>query len=244
VKSAAPPLLSRRSVAALLAGGMLILACGRGEKLPTYRYRLTVEVDTPEGLRSGSSVIEVRSRWYGNAALPDQRGIHDEVEGEAVAVDLGTRGMLFATLRTRGQERWPAEVVSSVLSKSRSGSGSEGRQRIDAILGLRGVHVVPRQTTGPSRSDNYPLLVRFENVRDPRTAMMVDPDDLQSSFGQGVALRRITVSLTDDGVTHGIESRLPILAEDEPEGLIDTTFEGSPVSQEVGLGRSDFRRAS
>ena len=55
------------TVAVALAG------CGDvlGRDLPSYRYRLTVEVNTPEGLKTGSSVIEVESTTSGSLKLPD-----------------------------------------------------------------------------------------------------------------------------------------------------------------------------
>jgi hypothetical protein len=53
------------------------------------------------------------------------------------------------------------------------------------------------------------MLVRFRDVRDPKTVEKVDPDDLAASFGPGVVLRRITVQLTDDPVTTGLADTLP-----------------------------------
>ena len=57
----------------------------------TYRYRLIVEIDTPEGIKSGSSVIETRVRDNGRAwwNLPDMRNLENTTRGEAVFVDLG-----------------------------------------------------------------------------------------------------------------------------------------------------------
>ena len=45
----------------LLAFAFVLGGCSltESDKTPDYRYRLTVEVDTPEGLKIGSSVIEV-----------------------------------------------------------------------------------------------------------------------------------------------------------------------------------------
>jgi hypothetical protein len=37
----------------------------------------------------------------------------------------------------------------------------------------------------------------------------VDPANLAASFGPGIRLKRITVEVTDDDVTTGIEKRLP-----------------------------------
>ena len=51
----------------------------------TIRYRITVEVDTPRGLRTGSSVWQVKAL----EGLPmSNSGVNYEIEGEAVAVDL------------------------------------------------------------------------------------------------------------------------------------------------------------
>src|SRR5207253_11489286 len=70
----------------------MLLACG-GESV-TYRYRMTVYVDTPAGPRSGSSVIEV---VYSPPVLMGHS--QSDVRGEAVAVDL-PGGTLFALLRS------------------------------------------------------------------------------------------------------------------------------------------------
>ncbi len=53
------------------------------------------------------------------------------------------------------------------------------------------------------------MLVRFRNIRDPSSVETVDPDNLAKSFGAGVRLKRITVQITDDPVTSGIDKRLP-----------------------------------
>ena len=57
------------------------------------------------------------------------------------------------------------------------------------------------------------MLVTFADRDDPTSVARVDPDDLAASFGEGVKLRRITVQLTDDPVTSGIEERLGWLTE-------------------------------
>src|SRR5690348_16780515 len=81
-----------RSACALL--GFLIIACGgacstvwAGNSVVS-RFRLTVEVMTPEGLKTGSSVIETRS-WESNWGTPETRGVRSDAKGQAVFVDLG-----------------------------------------------------------------------------------------------------------------------------------------------------------
>ncbi|MEP4423828.1 MAG: hypothetical protein ABJ354_20510, partial [Nitratireductor sp.] len=63
------------------------------------------------------------------------------------------------------------------------------------IAGFRGVREVAREA--------YPLLVTFTDIADPTTVRRVDPDDLAATFGPGVALKRITLEITDEKVTEG-----------------------------------------
>src|SRR3546814_9175606 len=49
--------MARRAVLGLFASAAALLLCGC-ERTDTLRYRMTVEVETPTGVRSGSSVIE------------------------------------------------------------------------------------------------------------------------------------------------------------------------------------------
>ena len=51
-----------------------------------FNYRLTIEVDTPEGLKAGSAVTQVS--YSTTLGLPG-RFPHDFVTGEATYVDLG-----------------------------------------------------------------------------------------------------------------------------------------------------------
>jgi hypothetical protein len=98
-----------RALAALTAIVTLI-SCSKG--LPSYRYKMTVEVETPQGLRSGSSVIEVRTSGGG---LTNTGGIQSRVQGEAVAVDLGSRGALFALLTARNDADRAAGIAPTAF---------------------------------------------------------------------------------------------------------------------------------
>lgn len=52
------------------------------------------------------------------------------------------------------------------------------------------------------------MLVTFTNPADPKSVTRVDPNQLTASFGPGYALEAITVEVTKDKVTRGIEGKL------------------------------------
>jgi hypothetical protein len=207
--SVAPPFLQppfyarmRRFVLAMLSLASLfaLSACSVLDSSPTYRYRLSVEVDTPDGLKSGSSVIEVDTRAGSNLRI--------KVKGEAVAVDLPDGQMLFVLLRSDRNIGWAGQVMINLVSAWDGEGGPAGKIR--AISEYRELIEVPRyfgKEFGKPISA-YPMLVTFEDLAEPTSVMRVDPYDLATSFGEGVSLKRITVQVTDDPVTTGIEERL------------------------------------
>lgn len=59
----------------------------------TWRYKMTVTVETPEGIKTGSAVREISNSLQGNN-WPDV-GNPAGVRGEAVVVDLSKRGVFL-----------------------------------------------------------------------------------------------------------------------------------------------------
>lgn len=228
----------RSIYAAWLAMAALILhGCALADdKAPDYRYRLSVEVETPEGLKSGSSVIQVEQSVGRAGGNPASSQIYRRIRGEAVAVDLLGGLTLFALLRSESDIEWAETVVPRVAPKG-GGTGSE--PRFDGMLKLKGKVEVPR-TFPPvawiKRRSAYPMLVTFGDLADPTSVALVDPDDLAATFGEGVRLKRITVQLTDDPVTTGIEERLGWLGKPFKRKLTTDDFpEGFPVGDLDGL---------
>jgi len=75
-----------RFIGALLAA-LLLTSCSSSE---TFRYRLIVEVETPQGLHTGSSVLEVTVREASGDSLIGNK-VQGRVQGEAVAVGFAQR---------------------------------------------------------------------------------------------------------------------------------------------------------
>lgn len=198
---------------AVFTGALLLGGCLEAEaedRAPDYRYRLTVEVETPEGLKTGSSVIEVRQSLMRPGSDPGAGvGVSRKVRGEAVAVDLPGGQTLYALLRSENNVEWASRVY--VLLAPKPEKNEPFVDQLDNVLELEGVQVLPRMWRAnvlQGERSAYPQMVTFADEADPTSIVRVDPDDLAASFGQGVRLKRITAELTDDAVTTGIEERL------------------------------------
>lgn len=219
-----------------LLAALSLTGCGSADDVPDYRYRLTVEVETPEGVRSGSSVIEVRQSLGRSAMDPSGKIIIRRVRGEAVMVDLPSGQTLFALLRSEYDADWAANVMQ-MLAPQRQGQAWE--QQFDNMLALEGERVVPRRwprLPGGDRPSAYPFLVTFSDLDNPASVELVDPDDLEPVFGDGITLRRITVQLTNDEVTDRIDRHLGWLREPLDDGLTVEDFpDGLPVGDYSGL---------
>lgn len=217
---------------------LLLASCDEygDDKAPDFRYTLTVEVETPEGVRTGASVIEVKQSIGGSAGSGYSPKIFRRARGDAVAVDLPGGKTLYALHVSKLSLQWTANIFSEFALRR---PDQEWGEQFYNVLEVEGVQTLPRRFPKrgalPERSA-YPLLVTFEDENEPTSMALIDPDDLASTFGQGVFLKRMTVQLTDAPVTTGIKDRLPWLGmsfkgfekSDFPDGLpvgdIETLF--------------------
>ncbi len=195
----------------MLVAALAMAGCEKVDRTPDYRFRLTVEVETPDGLKSGSSVIEVETDVASEYAIPTPGRVSTNVRGQAAAVDLGDGQVLFAMLRSEISYDWASNIMFMLAPKYSGENAFEARY--DAMLNRRSAIRVPRfWRRGLLRGVSaYPMLVTFEDIQDPESAVKVDPDDLAARFGEGVRLKHITVQMTDDPVSTGIERLLPWL---------------------------------
>ena len=198
------------------ASGALV---GCGGHHFSYRYRLTIRVETPEGVRTGSGVLECRAfDTEGQFPQLDRRRGGAMVAGEAVVVDLGSRGLLFVLL-SGGRRPYVDELSANAVV--RAGLVRRGPELYtDFAKEVTNVHgevaVLPSE---------LPTLVRFRDIADPSSVEFVDPNDLTASFGLGVRLLGASIEMTSDPVTTGIEKQLGWLAALKG-GYLDGQFAG------------------
>ncbi|HRK20067.1 MAG TPA: hypothetical protein PK970_14015 [Hyphomicrobiaceae bacterium] len=222
---------------------LLLLAFVSAELLysSSSRFRLTVEFDTPSGVRSASNVYHYDERpRIGTGG----GGVNKSIKGDAIFVDLGQGKHVVVIMGHGERAHWtdsfqsfwffpyqrPAEGAP-ILRSPRPGDG-------------------PREITGGL----IPTMVTFDDLTDPRTARVVYAwghkiemsntgqqahdrgpelkiDDIAKTFGDGYAFKRAWVEIAPAGIwplsalglpfnflgltgtpiTRGIEKRLPFL---------------------------------
>ena len=168
-----------RWLGAIAALGAAICA-GMALAFPTYthRFRLTVEVDTPHGVRSGSSMVEVDrldQRWV----LIAQGRYVFRVRGEAVFVDLGG-GRNVVALLGHGPQAENKDQLTSLWVEA------YGRYKWDEALWSGQAQLRSRVELKPPL---IPTLATVLDLSDPNTVHLVRPDEFETVFGRGVRFR-------------------------------------------------------
>ncbi len=197
----------------------------------TWRYKMTVTVETPEGLKSGSAVREVHA-YIQPAMLGADKKLFIDVEGEAVVVDLGKRGNLFALLKGAGRygEDYAGYIAYLAFPQYSQKISSPGMVRLFPSL---------KDQRSVLPLDLYPLMVTFKDTKDPKTIepvmdikmqddtnipeserkAVVNADNFSKLFGSGVKLKEIVVETTKEPVTVKVETSLPWLVEHQNKTL-------------------------
>lgn len=157
----------------------------------TYRYKLTVEVDTPEGVRSGYAVREVTWRDGPMITMEAPAGTMKE-RGEAVAVDLPSGQTLFALLYSNNQ---------GVTARLAFGTS---RLKPPYDMGVVDV-LIPKRKNSVWGQDGYPRFVVFRDLEDLQSVEKLDPSSFSSVLGEGYELRRVTAELTNEAITMNVE---------------------------------------
>ncbi|MBM3616925.1 MAG: hypothetical protein FJX23_00075 [Alphaproteobacteria bacterium] len=217
-------------LALLCLSAMLLSGCVGFGYSDTYNYRLTVKVETPEGIKSGSAVRKVTSRdntSQHNLIVGLSGGCSFRTKGEAVVVDLGTRGKVFAILGGSDPSNEAARLVYHTFENPHGPGGQCLKPAIKYYSNLKAKADLPVYL--------HPTFVTFADMNDPASAKyvygvepikdkrgkpliswrerQVKEDNFAAFFGEGVKLHSITIEMTDDSVTEGIDKELPWLLE-------------------------------
>ena len=211
----------------MCVAGVIAFSSAKGNKQDSWRYRISVEIMTREGLKTGRSVWET---YHEETPVSKIHNLKEQFyRGEAVAVDLGDRGTLFALMRGANGRAWLQQVLLWTIpfQEEKPGSISESqRNYIDYYSNLAGV----KKDLIPA---HYPMLVHFRDINDPNTIESVYErksgsfndmkeikiDRLEEVFGSDVKINSISIEMTHDPIDWNLEDYLPWISSIDKDEL-------------------------
>ena len=205
---------------------------------PGHKYRLTLEVDTPEGTKSASGVLSVHpDRGY------SRRG-QTATKGDAVLVDLGGGKNLVALLAHIDKTVDLDGINYLALRAYRAAGRNPSFNEMSRMTGV-----------APVTGALIPVLVTFADPNDPATARNVGPDDLEAAFGKGFHLHGMTAEVVPNGfwpldfgsllgepVTRGIEAKLKWLNGADNAAAIALKAAGLPAAEPLDAKEAFTRK--
>lgn len=201
--------MQRRELTGALAGaavivlGVILLASLIYFYRPDHKYRLTVEVETPQGVKSAAGVMAIHRGKISISGIGGGIG----TKGDAIFVDLGNGRNVIALL-AHGKDGLDSDGMSYLALNAFASAGE--RVQFKDVKDLSGK--VP--VTGK------PTLITFTNLADPLSARELNPADIGAVLGEGYRLRGVTLEMVPVGFwpfdfggvlgeTRGIQARFP-----------------------------------
>jgi hypothetical protein len=215
--------VKRRGALIAIGGALAILGCAWTINSGTYRFRMTVEANTPQGPRSASAVYEVYANKNILHILPEEAAGGLTTRGQAVVLDLPS-GPVFVLMKVPSD----TDGLGSTVTKTFRPDAFGGAEHVVPAVRAIGYHFwgtlkaeLSASVINPYgvRIPNWPMMVRFRDINDPKSIEQVDPTT--------IGVKRIWVETTRDPITTGIEKRLGWF-----NSFKDHFFDGSPTSFE------------
>ncbi len=156
----------------------------------TWHEAVTLEVETPTGVKTGRSVMTLSM----NEDIVPGGGssmwtLRNGYSGEATVIEVAPGQFLFALLRSeKGSAReYLAQAVFPEIVRERETKKLSDTAWMQLFTVPRAKREIPRQ--------QLPLLVRFRDIKDPKTVEKVDPANLAASFGPGFRLKSASLEM-------------------------------------------------
>ena len=248
--------LGKFGATALALGAALLLSSCGDDQFPDYHYKMTVYA----GGKAYSSVRAVEQKQVFSLADSSGQSVQRRLQGEAVIIDLADGRTAYALLSKPGEAEYALKVAGYALlplvpefkrdPRTDDLHVERGTESLDRMadkqrqmVAIKGPQDLPRTRPnpdpyrGPRALDSWPMLVTFSDPKDPKTVREVAPEE--------IGVNRITIEITEEPVTTGIEERL-VWALNHKGALVRTRPQESKWDKPPAhrLNRAAFTRES
>lgn len=198
-------LLARALAVLVLVFGLgLMLALSSCSQTYRWNQKVTLVVQTPDGVREEGHVVAIRlDDNTSRLNLPEARGARSYVTGEALAMEVAPDRYVFLLLGERSPSL-PYWIFDDLQYVRKGGNGNIAKW----------VRKIRRRTEAVDIPvDRFPRIITFDDINDPNTVKELAPDAFEAEFGAGYALIGMKFQITKEPTTAGIiEGVLPWLA--------------------------------
>jgi hypothetical protein len=183
----------------------------------SYRYRLQLSIEVDGKVHTGASVIEVTWRTGPNAEVPGVISAQGFVRGQAPIIDVGSRGVVIASLISGGARK-SAEGISALYLGTHAfglNVGAKDLQQLEQMTGRRDLPADgwPRLLWLPDRfrSEQQDTKAKGDrlSVSNPFRVVTLTADELPATIGASARFVEAFVEITNDPVVFDIELKLP-----------------------------------
>jgi hypothetical protein len=233
------------AVIVVVVGGLIYL------NRPDHKYRLTINIETPNGIKTGTGVIAVYHAKDGGI-LPGVGG-GTGIKGDAIFVDLG-EGRNLVALLARGEHASYVDGMDDLAWRAFLAAGYSGPVQDNGFTSRQLLFSDVKNLTGtvPLTGVLIPTLVILKDVTDPRSIVEVREDNLAAVLGPGYKIQGVLLTMLPVGlwpfdfggffgepVTRGLEKKLAWIS--HVTGYLNGQFSCKP-SAESCLDVGHFRR--
>lgn len=212
-------------LAAIMPIALSLASCG-DDRWTDYNYKMTVYV----GDKAFSSVRHVEVSEGSSIQDSSGRRVDRRMEGEAVIIETSSGPVFALMVPADGQfgngfygayvaepalvpaigRPHASDVDQAVQEYREDQSGldqlADDAETHNAMLEAEGPRPLPRSIAGarggngPTRMTVWPMFVRFGDINDPMTVQLISPES--------IGVTNITIEISDEDATTGIEQQL------------------------------------
>ena len=155
-----------------------------------WNTRITVEIETPDGVVSGSTVLRHQVGYRDKPVMGVNQLSYNKF-GEAAVIPIGDHGAVFVT--TRLSIFWIQNVLRENFPDQFPGTSQ--KKWLHILTGLSGAFDIA--------TDNPPDLAYLPDKRELFGFTEITAENIVDVLGEGYALHKITLEFTNDPLTYG-----------------------------------------